>query len=185
MTREVAAMTAFAEGRRDAALAILQEAARAELQLPAPLGLPVPIKPAPELLGEMLIDAGRPGDAPPFFRQALERNANRSLSVLGLARAAAASGDAAGAQEHYRQLLVNFSAADPELAVLAEARSARAAAPATTASSTALPRAVFFTASAGALAALAAAVFVVRLRTRSARACKKNGPPKRARAGRA
>jgi tetratricopeptide (TPR) repeat protein len=124
MTREVAALIAFAAGRRDEALATLDAAARAELELPAPLGLPVPIKPAPELLGEMLIEAGRPGDALSFFRQALERNANRSLSVLGVARAAAASGDAAGAQEQYRQLLVNCRAADPELTVLKEARAA-------------------------------------------------------------
>ena len=124
MEREVAALVALAARRGNEAVGILQAAAQSEAQLPPPLGLPEPIKPAPELLGEALIELDRPAEAVDFFQQALRRNANRSLSVLGLARAAAASGDAAGAREHYRQLLVNFSGADPELAVLAEARAA-------------------------------------------------------------
>jgi hypothetical protein len=169
MTREVAALIAFAAGRRDEALATLDAAARAEIELPAPLGLPVPIKPAPELLGEMLIEAGRPGDALSFFRQALERNANRSLSVLGLARAAAASGDAVGAQEQYRQLLVNFRAADPELTVLKEARTALAAsAPATPSASR--RTFVLVVAPAVALAIAGAAGFLVQRRAKQRRA---------------
>src|SRR5205823_4164484 len=86
MERELAALVALAAGRRDDSIAILEAAAAAEKQMPAPLGLPAPIKPAPELLGEVLIDIGRPADAIPRFESTLERNANRSLSVLGIAR---------------------------------------------------------------------------------------------------
>lgn len=90
MEREVAALIELAAGRREQAVAILKTATQAELTLPPPLGLPAPIKPAPELLGEVLIELGRPGEAVEPFRQALARNANRTLSVQGLARASAA-----------------------------------------------------------------------------------------------
>ncbi len=90
MEREVAALIELAAGRREQAVEILEAAAQAELKLPAPLGLPAPIKPAPELLGEVLIELGRPGDAIEPFQQALARNANRTLSVQGLAQASAA-----------------------------------------------------------------------------------------------
>ena len=90
MEREVAALIELAAGRSEQAVEILEAATQAELKLPSPLGLPAPIKPAPELLGEVLIELGRPGEAIEPFRQALARNANRTLSVQGLARASAA-----------------------------------------------------------------------------------------------
>ena len=100
-------------------------AAEREAQLPAPLGLPAPIKPAPELLGEMLVDAGRPAEAIAVLRsRRSRRNPNRSLSVLGLARAAAAAGDAGAARRHYTALLANFDEADADLPLLREARAA-------------------------------------------------------------
>ena len=112
MEREVAALIELAAGRSSEAVEILQAAANAELRLPPPLGLPVPIKPAPELLGETLVELGRPRDAREWFERALARNPNRSLSVLGLARMARASGDTDEAKRHYRQLLANFDRAD-------------------------------------------------------------------------
>jgi tetratricopeptide (TPR) repeat protein len=124
MEREVAALLAVAEGRGDRAIEILRAAAQAELQLPPPLGPPKPIKPAPELLGEILLELGRPRDAIEPFRQALQRNANRTLSLLGLARAAAALGDIAAAREHYRALVANYDEADSDLPELKEARAA-------------------------------------------------------------
>jgi tetratricopeptide (TPR) repeat protein len=124
MEREVAAIIALAARRHDEAVAILRAAAQSESQLPLPLGLPEPIKPAPELLGEVLLEIGRPAEAVEFFVAALRRNANRSLSVLGLARSAAAAGDTDGARRHYREFLANFDQADPDLPVLREARAA-------------------------------------------------------------
>jgi tetratricopeptide (TPR) repeat protein len=122
MERELAALIAFADGRRGDALAVLHSAADAEARLPPPLGLPEPIKPAPELLGELLLEAGRGSEADGWFERALARNPKRSLSILGRARAAQASGDRARAKEHYDQLLENLAGADQDLALLAEAR---------------------------------------------------------------
>jgi len=122
MEREVAALIALAGGHRDEAVEILQAAASAEDALPPPLGLPEPLKPAPELLGEVLLEAGRPGNAVEPFERTLTRHANRSQSVLGLARAAAAMGDNASAGRHYARLLANYDGADADLPELVEAR---------------------------------------------------------------
>jgi len=126
MEREVAAAIAFAAGRRDESLAILRGAAQDEAALPAPLGLPEPIKPAPELLGEMLIDAGRPGEADAVFDAALRRNPKRSLSLAGRARAAAAAGDRLRARAFYSELAANLASAEPGTPMLDEARLALA-----------------------------------------------------------
>jgi tetratricopeptide (TPR) repeat protein len=93
--------------------------------------LPEPVKPAPELLGEVLIEAGRASEAIDPFEQALRRTRNRSLSVLGLARARAAAGDLEKARDQYRALLANYDNADTTVAEVDEAR--RAIASATTA----------------------------------------------------
>jgi tetratricopeptide (TPR) repeat protein len=124
MEREVAALIDLANGRRDEAVKVLRAAADAELKLPAPLGLPAPIKPAPELLGEVLLEIGRPQEAIEPFEQALRRNANRSLSVLGAARAAAAVGDVETAKRRYAELLANYDEADADAAEVKEARDA-------------------------------------------------------------
>jgi tetratricopeptide (TPR) repeat protein len=122
MERELAALIELARGRRDDAVEILRAAADAEGELPPPLGLPQPLKPAPELLGEVLLETGRPREAVEPFERTLKRHANRSLSVLGLARAAAALGDDTTARRHYEQLLANYDGADGDLPELAEAK---------------------------------------------------------------
>ena len=129
MERELAALIALGAGRQDESVALLRAAAAAEAQLPAPLGLPAPIKPAPELLGEVLTEIGRPADAIGSFETTLERDANRSLSILGRARAAAASGRVDAARRRYAELLASFDDADADLPTLREARAALAASP--------------------------------------------------------
>ena len=101
----------------------MQEAVAIDRDLPPPLGPPRPIKPAPELFGEILLELGRPGEAAAEFERALARWPNRSLSLLGRARAAAALGDRESARRHYQQFLVNWRRADPGLPELPEARS--------------------------------------------------------------
>jgi tetratricopeptide (TPR) repeat protein len=124
MEREVAGLIELAAGRADRAIEILKAASDAELRLPPPLGLPEPVKPAPELLGEVLVEIGRPREAIQPFEQALRRNRNRSLSVVGLARANAALGQQEAARARYRELLANYEEADSELPEIAEARRA-------------------------------------------------------------
>jgi tetratricopeptide (TPR) repeat protein len=124
MEREVAALIEHAAGRSDRAIEILHAAVQAELALPAPLGLPEPVKPAPELLGELLLETGRPREAVAAFEQGLQRNRNRSLSVLGLARAYAALGEGERARERYRDLLTSYDEADGDVAEVSEAKRA-------------------------------------------------------------
>src|SRR5262249_12304147 len=81
-------------------------------------------KPAPELLGEVLVEVGRGREAIEPFQQALRRHPNRSLSVLGLARAHAAAGQTEAARNQFRALLANYDAADAGLPEVAEARRA-------------------------------------------------------------
>ena len=122
MERELAALIELTDGRQDRAIEILRAAARAELDLPLPFGLPQPIKPAPELWGEVLLAAGQPREAAAAFQQTLERHANRTASVLGLARAETALGRTDAARRHFRQVLANFDHADADLPELKEAR---------------------------------------------------------------
>jgi tetratricopeptide (TPR) repeat protein len=170
MERELAALVAFADGRNEESIALLRGAAAAEAQLPAPLGLPAPIKPAPELLGEVLTEAGRPGDAIAAFEAALARNANRSLSVLGLARAAAASGRPDVSRRRYTELLASFDSADADLPALREARAALAALAPMPAADAVPPAARALLIAAVALASAIVAVIVVGVRR------KKRGP---------
>ena len=73
----------------------------------------------------MLLELGRPADAIDAFQQALARNANRSLSVLGMARASAAIGQTDRARDAYATLLANYEHADADLPEIAEALAAR------------------------------------------------------------
>jgi tetratricopeptide (TPR) repeat protein len=122
MERELAALMDVREGRGEDAVAKMLEAVRLERALPPPLGLPRPIKPAAELFGEVLLELGRAREAAVRFEEALKRWPNRSLSLLGLARATAAQGDRAAARRHYQRLLDNWRSADPDLPELKEAR---------------------------------------------------------------
>src|SRR5439155_18501794 len=123
MEKELAALVAVANGRPGDAVLRMQEAVALDRDLPPPLGPPRPIKPAPELFGEILLELGRPGEAAAQFERALARWPNRSLSLLGWARAPAALGDRESARRHYRRLLLNWRRADPDLADLKESRS--------------------------------------------------------------
>jgi tetratricopeptide (TPR) repeat protein len=121
MEEELAALIAVAAGRGGDAVLRMQEAVALERELPPPLGLPRPIKGASELFGEILLELGRPREAAAQFERALERWPNRSLSLLGLARASAAVGDRDAAHRHYDRLLANWKSADPGLPELKEA----------------------------------------------------------------
>jgi tetratricopeptide (TPR) repeat protein len=175
MEREVAALIRLAAGRTDEAIEMLRNAMRDELALPPPLGLPEPVKPATELLGEVLLESGRPREAVEPFEHALRRNPNRTLSVLGLARAAAALGDTATARIRYRELLANFDDADSDLPELAEAR--RALAQPAAAPPSSVSRGVVMIAVIGLVAAGCAALIVVRRRGKNRR---RNGKGRKA-----
>ena len=91
---ELAALIEAATGAREEARATLEGAAAAETKMPFEFGPPAIDKPAYELLGEVLLADGRAADARAAFEKALARTPRRTTALLGLMRAAAASGDA-------------------------------------------------------------------------------------------
>ncbi|MEZ5420941.1 MAG: hypothetical protein R2708_26865 [Vicinamibacterales bacterium] len=85
------AIIRWAKGAKEEALALAKSAAEVELTMAAPSGPPDPIKPALELYGELLAEAGRDKEAVAAFEQSLLRMPNRTPSVKGLATVAARS----------------------------------------------------------------------------------------------
>jgi len=94
LEQQLAALVDLAAGSREAAIQKLQAAAAAEEKMPFAFGPPAVDKPSFELLGETLLAAGRAEGARVAFEKALARTPRRTLALLGLLRAAAASGDA-------------------------------------------------------------------------------------------
>ena len=102
------------------AIELLQAAGELEAKT-SPAGPPW-LPPALEVLGNTLLQAGRPEEAVTAFTKELELRQNRSESLLGLARARLAAGDSKGAVEAYSKLLINWKHADPDLPDLDEAK---------------------------------------------------------------
>jgi hypothetical protein len=103
--RVAAAWVAFAEGRQDAGLAMLREAAAMEDATEKSAVTPGPITPAREQLGEMLLEAKRPADALSEFEQTMKKEPNRFRALHGAAVAAEAAGEASKSRTYYSQLV--------------------------------------------------------------------------------
>jgi tetratricopeptide (TPR) repeat protein len=89
MEKQVGAVSRFARGQKDEALKLAKEAMDIELTMAAPSGPPDPIKPAPELYGELLLEAGRNAEARAALELSLQRTPNRTPSVKAMQRATA------------------------------------------------------------------------------------------------
>ena len=113
--KELEAKLAQARGDHAAAVTLAKEAAAAEDAMTFEFGPPVVVKPSHELLGEILFEQGRAAEARAEFEAALAHAPGRSLSLLGLARAAAKAGDAAASREAYAALEKNWARADQDL----------------------------------------------------------------------
>ncbi len=120
MAQQLEAILLFSEGRREEALVLARQAAVVEDGLSFELGPPVPVKPAHELVGEMLMDLRRPKEAIPAFETSLKRHPRRALSLLGLGRAAMAIKDTARAMTAYGDLRQVWKKADKGLPELKE-----------------------------------------------------------------
>jgi hypothetical protein len=92
MHRELLALIALAENRGDQAVALLKEAVAIEESMRPPNGAADPVKPAHELLGEVLLQTGKAAEAASAFDACLLRMPNRARSLMGAAKAHAAAG---------------------------------------------------------------------------------------------
>ena len=99
----------LAEGRQDSALAHMREAANREDAIEKSAVSPGPLAPAREMLGDMLMELKRPGEALTEYRATLAKEPNRYRATSGAMRAAAASGDRK-AESEYRAKLKTLTA---------------------------------------------------------------------------
>jgi tetratricopeptide (TPR) repeat protein len=87
MEKQLEGLILLAKNKTADALALLEEAARGEDSMALDFGPPVPIKPAHELLAEVLLEQGKFAAAREHFQLALVRAPKRALSIAGLAKA--------------------------------------------------------------------------------------------------
>jgi hypothetical protein len=124
--RGAAAWAAFAEGRTDEALSVMREAADMEDATEKAPVTPGPIKPARELLGEMLLELKKPAEALAAFESTLKKEPNRFRALYGAAQAAAASGDPGKAKKYFGTLSeLTQRATQPPRKELLQARAER------------------------------------------------------------
>ncbi|HXO62715.1 MAG TPA: hypothetical protein VN850_12955 [Candidatus Acidoferrales bacterium] len=111
--REAEAWLAYAHGDSAHAIQLLRAAADRE----DAKGLESTTMPARELLGDLLMELRKPGDAVKAYAATLVEAPNRFDALLGAAQASQAAGDTHAAQNYYSQLLkIADPAADrPEL----------------------------------------------------------------------
>jgi tetratricopeptide (TPR) repeat protein len=102
---ELDAWLAHLDGRQDASVALMREAAALEVATPKHAVTPGPTLPAEELLGDLLREQQRADEALAAYRRSLSLYPRRFNSVLGAARAAEASGDERSAGSYYQELL--------------------------------------------------------------------------------
>jgi len=105
MRLELAAWIALEGGDGNQAVASMLEAVALEERTPKHPVTPGATLPARELLGDLYLGLDRPAEAREAYEASLEAVPGRLNTLAGLARAAALSGDPAGAERYYRLLL--------------------------------------------------------------------------------
>ncbi|HYT98932.1 MAG TPA: hypothetical protein VEK85_01050 [Gemmatimonadales bacterium] len=85
---------------------------------------PGAVLPARELLGDLLLELGRPAEAAQAYAASLAQQPSRARSLLGAARAAQLGGDAVTARARYQDYLTQMQKGDGTRAELAVARAA-------------------------------------------------------------
>ena len=120
--RVAEAWKVYAEGDKTKGVELLTAAADAEDLTDKSAVTPGPIAPARELLGFMLLDAGRPKDAHAAFQMTITKEPGRFLGLYGAGRAAEAAGDRAAAAALYKKLLEGVGTTPSDRPALAHAR---------------------------------------------------------------
>jgi hypothetical protein len=120
--RAVAAWTAMAEGKKEEAVTLMRSSADLEDSTEKHPVTPGAIKPARELLGEMLLGVGQPGEALKEFEASQRTEPDRFNGIYGAARAAELAGDRDKARAHYARLVSLAAQADTERPELQQAK---------------------------------------------------------------
>jgi len=118
----VAGWIARAEGRNEEALSLMRASAAAEETTEKHPVTPGPIKPARELLGDMLIELGQPAEALKEFEASHRVEPNRFQGLYGAARAAELAGDSARARTYYGRLVTLGKDADADRPEIKQAK---------------------------------------------------------------
>jgi tetratricopeptide (TPR) repeat protein len=100
-----AAWTALAQGKNDEALSLMSRAADMEDRSEKSIVTPGRVLPARELLGDMLMQLGKPQEALAAYEASQQREPERFRGLYGAAEAAAQSGDNAKAKQYYARLM--------------------------------------------------------------------------------
>ncbi len=129
---ELEAALALERGDADTGLRHLDEAVKVAEAMGSPRGPAIPVKPAHELRGDVLLQLGRPQDAAASYRASLLRTPRRPASLLGLARSLARLDDRSAAADAYRTL-IEVRTASPQAYDDKEARAYLAPQPAASA----------------------------------------------------
>ena len=119
---DVLAWALLAQGRRDDALRAMTAAAQREDATEKSAITPGPLKPARELLGEMLLRLNQPKLALVEFERTLKTDPDRFRTLYGAGRAARSADDSVASRRYFRRLLVVCASGDkPGRKELAEA----------------------------------------------------------------
>jgi hypothetical protein len=118
-----AAWIAYAEGKRDQALALMRSAVEREAGTEKHAITPGPLAPAREQLAEMLLAADRPAEALKEFEAVQQVEPNRFRALYGAGRAAELAGDPTAAKRYYGRVVEIAAAADTARPEIEAARS--------------------------------------------------------------
>jgi tetratricopeptide (TPR) repeat protein len=99
-----AAWVAHAKGGRDEALKLMRASAELEARSEKSAVSPGRLVPAHELLGDMLLESGKPAEALAAYEQSQVRDPNRFRSLYGAGQAAAQSGNRDKARYYFSRL---------------------------------------------------------------------------------
>ncbi len=112
---------AHAQGNDKQAVELVRAAADLDASMDKHPATPAEVVPAREVLADLLLELNDPAAALTEYQQTVSAERNRFRSILGIARAAKLTGDAATAREAYGKL-VTLASADCDRPELAEAK---------------------------------------------------------------
>jgi len=107
------AWVAFAKGQRDQGLSLMRAAADMEDKSEKAAVSPGRLIPARELLGDMLLESGRPADALVEYEASQTRDPRRFRGFWGAGQAAAQAGNKDKARDHFTRLVEMTGSGDP------------------------------------------------------------------------